>query len=233
MGVTTPLARQRLLQHLATLALHSGAANDHLPEELSRLPRALIDEVLRDIETGAWETDDCRPLLELLAEDPRPAVQRHLARTLERPWPAAPPDWIAPLLGRLADRAHGATRLAVARSLAHYLDAAEPLRRIEVILELAADTSPARRATLARALCWAFPAPLADTALAQLAKDPVPAVRALALVAACCRYHEGTEAYAAILKRLSVDPHPSVRRAGRRAAWGVLPEISRTRLRLV
>lgn len=151
---------------------------------------------------------------------------------LERPWTASPPAGMETLLARLASRARGASRVAVARSLARFLTAVTPARRTEVLLRWAMSDSPARRATLARALCWRVPSRLTQTVLARLAVDPEPAVRAVALVAACCRYDEDPEAYAALLKRLSVDRHPAVRRAGRRAAMAVLPDLTRTPLRL-
>ena len=231
MGVMSPLARQGVLKRLAGLSL-DRTVGEKRAAELLRLPESLIEEVIGELERGEWALADRRPLLELLAEDPRQAVMRRVVQALERPWPATPPDWVEALLARLAERAHGATRTITARSLARYLAALPPQRRTEAVLRWATAGTPAGRATLARALCWRFPARLAPTVLGHLAVDPEPAVRAIALVAACCRYHEWPDAYAALLKRLSVDRHPTVRRAGRRAARAVLSDLAATPLRL-
>lgn len=231
MGVINPLARQGLLKRLAGLSLER-ATGEPCAAELLRLPQSLLEEVIGELERGGWALADRRPLMELLAEDPRPAVKRRLAQALARPWPSAPPGWVEPLLARLSVGAHGATRVITARSLSRYLAAVPPETRTEVLLRWATAASQASRATLARALCWRFPARLAPTVLGRLALDPEPAVRGLALVAACCRYHEWPEAYAALLKRLSVDRHPAVRRASRRAARAVLPDLAATPLRL-
>lgn len=188
-----------------SLVVASGSAVSAISFETLE---ALIDEADR----AACANGDCSSVLRVLARDSRAAVRAVVAEAAGM----LAPEQLDPALALLRDLARDDSshvRSAAAMGLSRTLERAAPSRRIEIVCEWALSSNTQDRAAVAQALSAPTPVFVTDLVVEQLAADPDPGVRALALEAAATHFHQAPGTYRRLAVEHLADDEPVVRRA--------------------
>jgi HEAT repeat protein len=168
--------RQKLLCHLAALALAAGSASAAAAADLDQIPRGMLEDLLDDLEGDDWQERDLVRLVDLLLGDQRPEVRLHAAQLLGKPPGTRSPRREA-LLRRACADPNPEVRRTACSALGTWLRGLCPFQQVDVLLGLGTDGSATLREAAARVVGAGLDAPLADTVLEQLARDPEPSVR--------------------------------------------------------
>jgi hypothetical protein len=196
--------QRRLLTRLAaavTLALGTGTAGSALA--------ALPDEVLAEWVEAELENEPETPLRAVSNADRAATRAQAIVTSL---WARQKDDGEA-LLRELARSASGAVRIGAAAALGKIIELASPIERIELVCRWTVSEDAFERTAIARALGLSTPVFVADLAIAELAKDAVPEVRAAVIRAIKNHHHEDEAVFGRVAADLARDPELSVRRA--------------------
>lgn len=204
------LPAQSILKYLAVVALGSSTNMADPGSSLLEVPADVLGEVVDGVDEGGWQTSDRRRVLELLAQDPRPAVRVRVARKAGALGDAAGTD-AAQLLRVLARDDSLDVRAAAVAGLGRLLERLSPLDRIGVVAEWTMSDVVEERATIAAALRAQTPVFVTELAIEQLAADSSDTVRRFAVEAAARHLEEDRRAYARVLAQLAADPAGPVR----------------------
>lgn len=211
---TSSLVHESVLRHLALMATQVQDHSDELKEELAQIPVSVIDASLDMQMQSNWSNEDRLRLLQLLALDPRDYIRVQVAAHLAHIEDPLPPEGERLLQDLCADPSI-AVRQTAAASLAAVLQHSEGFTRTRVVGAWALSNLRAQRAAIAQALRWPFAVMGAASAVELLSSDDDAEVRAAAAEAAKLRLKDTPGLCGAILKRLSEDPDPTVRRAAK------------------
>ena len=196
--------QRRLLTRLAaavTLALGTGTAGSALA--------ALPEEVLAEWVEAELENEPETPLRAVSNADRAAARAQAIVTSL---WMRQKEDGEA-LLRELARNGSGAVRIGAAAALGKIIELASPIERIELVCRWTVSEDAFERTAIARALGLPTPVFVADLAIAELAKDPVPEVRAAVIRAVKNHYNEDEAVFDRVAADLTRDSELSVRRA--------------------
>ena len=127
-------------------------------------------------------------------------------------WLRAKEDGEALLRGLARDES-AAMRIGAAAALGRIIELASPIERIELVCRWTVSEDRSERTAIARALGLPTPVFVADLAIAELAKDPVPEVRAAVIRAVRNHFDEDAALFARVAASLVRDPELSVRKA--------------------
>ena len=196
--------QRRLLTRLVaavTLALGTGtpgSAGARLPEE-----------VLAEWVEAELENEPETPLRAVSKADHAAARAQAIVTSL---WLRHKEDGET-LLRTLSRHESAAVRIGAAAALGKIIELASAIERIELVCRWTVSEDAFERTAIARALGLPTPVFVADLAIAELAKDPVPEVRAAVVRAVRHHFYEDEAAFARVAAALARDPELSVRRA--------------------
>jgi hypothetical protein len=196
--------QRRLLTRLAaavTLALGTGSAGSALA--------ALPEEVLAEWVEAELENEPETPLRAVSKADRAAARAQAIVTSL---WMRQKEDGEA-LLRELARNSSGAVRIGAAAALGKIIELASPIERIELVCRWTVSDDAFERTAIARALGLRTAVFVADLAIAELAKDPVPEVRAAVVRAVKNHYSEDEAVFGRVAAGLIGDSELGVRRA--------------------
>ncbi len=197
------IQRRRLTRLAAavTIALGAGTA----ASSLAMLP----EEVLAEWVEAELENEPETPLRAVSNADRAAARARSIVVPL---WLRQKDEGEAVLRG-MARHDAAAVRIGAAAALGRIIELMSPLERVEAICRWTVSDDPFERTAIARALGLPTPVLVADLAIAELAKDRVPEVRAAVIRAVKNHFHEDDALFARLASGLAVDFEPAVRRA--------------------
>lgn len=126
-------------------------------------------------------------------------------------WSKAKED--AEALARELARADSkAVKIGAAAALGRILELSAPAERIELVCRWTTSDEASDRIAIARALGLRTPVFVADLAIAELARDPDPSVRAAVVRAVRAHFHEAPDDFATLASTLVTDSEQSVRK---------------------
>lgn len=196
--------RRRLLTRLAaavTLALGTGTAGTAFA--------ALPEEVLAEWVEAELENEPETPLRAVSNADRAAARAQAIVTSL---WMRNKEDGEALLRG-MARHESAAVRIGAAAALGRTIELISPIERIELVCRWTVSEDAFDRTAIARALGLPTPVFVADLAIAELAKDPVPEVRAAVMRAVRNHFDEDVDVFARMVADLKRDPELTVRKA--------------------
>jgi hypothetical protein len=210
-----------MLTQLAAVAIGAGAGFFEPTASLLRIPESVLIEM---VSGTTDEPTEKRRYLKLLTMDARDGVRERVAQAagpLAQRFPADAETLVRALSGDISPR----VRSAASRALAELLESAPPFDRVALVARWSLSNHASERVAIARALRTRTPVFVSDLALAGLASDPDPRVRADAARSMARRIHEAPDTYLRTLAALSADDDPRVERTARR----LLAALSRKR----
>jgi hypothetical protein len=207
---TSPLVPDSVKAALTSLTKRLASDADAIPRELEAVPVHQIDALLD--ECDGWIEPERLGLLEVLTLDPREYVRGEVATRA-----AAFGEPLAPaaerILACLACDSARAVRQGAAASLGVVMQRIEGFTRTRLLGAWALSNFRGQRLAISQALRWPFPVVGAVSAIELLSADDDAEVRIAAAEAAKIRLRDSPSICNAILRRLTNDPDPGVRRA--------------------
>lgn len=205
---------QHLLKRLAAASISLSAGTASAETLFDDMPQEVLDDVMDEVADGKAGPDDRARFLRLLAEHPRLETRLFVVDGLGPLFDERPDDALA-LLERLARDRTLEVRLAAAETMADVVRRAKPAERIEIVCRWSLSEDAPLRAAAARVLAAPTPVFVTDLAITQLASDPHPEVRLLALRAAERHFDENPDEYRTLGAKHVADTDPAVRSVAR------------------